>query len=76
MEAPYDKPENNREAKNPLPFTDDYQVGLGNKLTMHSSANIKGENKLSDVFGTVRFNKKEMGITFESWDRFSDVTRA
>jgi hypothetical protein len=66
---------NNREAKNPLPFTGDYIDGLGNKLTMNAYANIEGENKLSDGFGIVRFNKKEMSVTFESWDRFTDVTK-
>lgn len=69
-------PGKNREAKNPLPFTGDYHDGLGNKLTMHAYANIEGEHRLSDGFGIVRFNKNEKSITFESWNRFSDVTKA
>lgn len=70
-----EKPGNNREEKNTLPFTGDFQDGLGNKLTMHAYANVEGEGKLSDGFGIVRFNKKEKSVTFESWDRFSDVTK-
>ncbi len=66
----------NKEEKNPLPFTGDYLDGLGNKLTMHAYANIEGPNKLSDGFGLVRFNKKARSITFECWDRFADVTKA
>lgn len=69
-------PGNNREAKNPLSYTEDYRDGLGNKLTMHAYANIEGENMLSDRFGIIRFNKSEKSITFESWYRFSDVTKA
>ncbi len=65
----------NREEKNTLPFTGDFQDGLGNKLTMHAYANVEGKDKLSDGFGIVRFNKKDKSITFESWDRFSDVTK-
>jgi hypothetical protein len=70
-----EKSGNNKEEKNPLPFTGDYQDGLGNKLTMHAYANIEGKEKLSDGFGIVRFNKKDKSVTFESWDRFSDVTK-
>ena len=42
---------------------------------MHAYANVEGKDKLSDGFGIVRFNKKDKSITFESWDRFSDVTK-
>jgi hypothetical protein len=42
---------------------------------MHAYANIEDENKLSDGFGLVRFNKKAKSITFECWDRFADVTK-
>ena len=65
----------NKDPKNPLPFTGDYLDGLGNKLTMLAYANIEGPNKLRDGFGIVRFNKKEMSVTFESWDRFTNVTK-
>jgi len=32
-------------------------------------------DKLRDGFGIVRFNKNEKSVTFESWDRFTDVTK-
>jgi hypothetical protein len=70
-----EKPGKNRDPKNPLPFTGDYQDGLGNKITMHAYANIESEEKLRDGFGIVRFNKKDKSVTFESWDRFTDVTK-
>jgi len=66
----------NKEPKNPLPFTGDYLDGLGNKITMHAYANIEGTDNLREGFGIVRFNKKEKSVTFESWDRFTDVTKA
>lgn len=65
----------NNDPKNPLPFTGDYEDGLGNKITMHAYANIESEDKLRDGFGIVRFNKKDKSVTFESWDRFTDVTK-
>lgn len=65
----------NKEANNPLPFTGDYLDGLGNKLTMHAYANIEGPEKLSDGYGIVRFNKTDKSIKFESWERFTDVTK-
>jgi hypothetical protein len=64
----------NKDPENPLPFTGDYHDGLGNKITMHAYANIDGE-KLRDGFGLIRFNKKEKSVTFESWDRYTDVTK-
>ena len=42
---------------------------------MHAYANIEGPEKLRDGFGIVRFNQKEKSVTFESWDRFTDVTK-
>jgi hypothetical protein len=65
----------NKDPKNPLPFTGDYQDGLGNKITMHAYANNEGPQNLRDGFGIIRFNKKEKSVTFESWDRFTDVTK-
>lgn len=69
-----EKPGKNHDPKNPLRFTGDYMDGLGNKITMLAYANIDGE-VLRDGFGLIRFNKKEKSVTFESWDRFADVTR-
>lgn len=65
----------NKDPDNPLPFTGDYVDGLGNKITMHAYANIENQDKLRDGFGIIRFNKKEKSVTFESWDRFTDVTK-
>lgn len=70
-----EKPGKNNDPKNPLPFTGDYLDGLGNKITMLAYANIEGPNKLRDGFGIIRFNKTEKSVTFESWDRFTDVTK-
>lgn len=70
-----EKPGKNSDPKNPLPFTGDYLDGLGNKITMLAYANIEGPNKLRDGFGIIRFNKTEKSVTFESWDRFTDVTK-
>jgi len=70
-----ERPGKNKDPENPLPFTGDYQDGLGNKITMHAYANIVGPETLRDGFGIIRFNKKEKSVTFESWDRFTDVTK-
>lgn len=70
-----DKQGKNKDPKNPLEFTGDYFDGLGNKITMLAYSNIEGPQKLSDGFGIVRFNKKEKSVTFESWNRFADVTK-
>lgn len=70
-----EQPGKNKDPKNPLPFTGDYQDGLGNKITMLAYANIEGPEKLRDGFGIIRFNKKQKSVTFESWDRFADVTK-
>jgi len=41
---------------------------------MLAYANIEGK-ALRDGFGLIRFNKKEKSVTFECWDRFTDVTK-
>ena len=69
------KPGTEKDLNNPLPYTGNYEDGLGNKITMHAYANIESEDKRSDGFGIVRFNKEAESITFESWDRFTDVTK-
>ena len=71
-----DKKGLNLDPNNPLSFSGDFEDGLGNKITMLAYANIEGPQKLSDGFGLIRFNKKEKSVTFESWDRFADVTQA
>ena len=60
----------------PLPWTGDYEDGLGNKITMLAYANPEdrgNELKRADGYGLARFNKKERTITFECWHRFADV---
>ena len=64
--------------KSPLPWTGDYEDGLGNKLTMHAYANPPAdrsdERNRADGFGIARFNKVNRTITFECWPRFADVS--
>ncbi|MDZ7723930.1 MAG: hypothetical protein U5R06_14260 [candidate division KSB1 bacterium] len=69
-----EQPGANRDPDNPLPFTGDYHDGLGNKITMLAYANIEGETR-RDGFGLIRFNKTDKSVTFESWDRYEDVTK-
>ncbi|GHB72939.1 hypothetical protein [Persicitalea jodogahamensis] len=65
---------------NALPWTGDYEDGLGNKITMYAYANPKpkngkelaeNRNARADGYGLVRFNKKTREITFECWPRFA-----
>lgn len=69
------KPGANAEPGNPLQFVGDYLDGFGNKLTMYAYANPE-KGKMRDGFGLVRFDKKERTVTFECWDRFTDVSKA
>lgn len=60
----------------PLPWTGDYEDGLGNKLTMLAYANPEDrsdELKRADGYGIARFNKKNRTVTFECWHRFADI---
>lgn len=68
-------PGGNKDPLNPLPFTGNYLDGLGNRITMHAYANIEGE-VLRDGFGLVRFHKAAQRVTFECWDRFTDVRQS
>jgi hypothetical protein len=59
----------------PLPWTGDYQDGLGNKISMMAYANpddLRDEKKRADGYGLVRFNKRTGAVTFECWPRFSE----
>ena len=61
----------------PLPWTGDYEDGLGNFITMLAYANPEDpsdEQKRSDGFGIARFDKPKRNITFECWPRFADVS--
>ena len=60
----------------PLPWTGEYQDGLGNLIRMIAYANPedrKDETKRADGHGIVRFNKADRTITFECWPRFASV---
>ena len=63
-------------AGSPLPWTGEYEDGLGNKIRMLAYANPedrKDEMKRADGHGIVRFDKKRRTITFECWPRFASV---
>jgi hypothetical protein len=60
----------------PLPWTGDFEDGLGNSIRMLAYANPQNrmdENKRADGYGLVRFNKQDRTITFECWPRFANV---
>ncbi len=69
-----EKAGNNPEPGNPLPFNGEYLDGMGNKINMIAYANPSKEYSRGG-FGIVRFNKAEKSVTFESWDRTTNVTR-
>jgi len=67
----------NARPDSPLPWTGDYEDGLGNFITMLAYANPEDpsdEQKRSDGFGIARFDKPKRRITFECWPRFADVS--
>lgn len=70
-----DQPGENPEPGNNLPFNGEYLDGMGNKITMVAYANPSKE-KTRGGFGLIRFNKKDKSVTFESWDRDTDVTKS
>lgn len=62
----------------PLPWTGDYEDGLGNKIHMMAYANPEdrsNELKRADGYGIARFNKYSKTITFEAWPRFSNAKK-
>ncbi len=64
-------------AGSPLPWTGDYEDGLGNLITMLAYANPadpSDEKLRGDGYGIARFDKVKRTITFECWPRFSDVS--
>ena len=72
-----EKPGPNARPDSRLPWTGDYEDGLGNLISMLAYANPKdpsNEEKRSDGFGVARFDKQTHMITFECWPRFSDVS--
>lgn len=61
----------------PLPWTGDYEDGLGNKITMLAYANPEDrtdEKKRAEGYGIVKYNKKDQSVTFECWDRWADAS--
>jgi hypothetical protein len=67
--------------RSPLPWTGDYEDGLGNKITMIAYANpgdIKDEKQRGDGYGIARWEFAKPGagrampgtLTFECWPRF------
>ena len=72
-----EKPGPNPVPDSPLPWTGDFQDGLGNRISMLAYANppdILQERQRGDGYGIVRFDKKSRRVTFECWPRFSDAT--
>jgi hypothetical protein len=62
----------------PLPWTGDYEDGLGNKITMHAYANPPADHKTNeknraDGYGLIHFKKDTRTMVFECWPRFSKV---
>lgn len=60
----------------PLPWTGDFQDGLGNRISMLAYANppkISDERQRADGYGMVRFDKASHRVTFECWPRFSNA---
>jgi hypothetical protein len=62
----------------PLPWTGQFEDGLGNKISMLAYANpedVNDEKKRADGYGLVRFDKARGTVTFECWPRFSDTRK-
>ncbi|MBL8811573.1 MAG: hypothetical protein JNM43_15495 [Planctomycetaceae bacterium] len=73
-----EQPGPNSVPNSPLPWTGNYEDGLGNRITMLAYANPEDpqdELQRADGFGIARFNKTTRKITFECWPRFSDASK-
>ncbi len=73
---PDERPGPNPVAGSPLPWTGEFNDGLGNKITMLAYANpsnIQDERERGDGYGIVRFDKPARRVTFECWPRFADA---
>ena len=58
----------------PLPWTGDYEDGLGNKITMAAYANPEDRNdekKRADGYGITRFEFDKQEIVFQCFPRFT-----
>ena len=61
----------------PLPWTGEFEDGLGNKITMLAYANPEDrtqEKKRSEGYGIAKYHKKDRTVTFECWDRWADAS--
>ncbi|MDA0812026.1 MAG: hypothetical protein O3C21_06525 [Verrucomicrobia bacterium] len=70
------KPGKNPVPNSPLPWTGEFEDGLGNLITMLAYANPADrtdEMQRADGYGIARFNKRTRTVTFECWPRFSDI---
>lgn len=63
----------------PLPFTGDYEDGLGNKIRMLAYANVLPNTSIEDDpdalaegFGIARFSRIDRTTTVECWKRYAD----
>ena len=76
-----EKPGANPVPGSPLPWTGDYEDGLGNKITMVAYANpadVGDERQRADGYGIARWEFAKPGVgrampgtlTFECWPRF------
>ena len=68
-----EKPGANPVPGSPLPWTGDYEDGLGNRISVVAYANPEDtgdEQKRGDGYGLARFDFAKMAITFECWPRF------
>lgn len=73
-----EKPGPHPVAGSPLAWTGDFEDGLGNKISMLAYANPEDrsdERKRADGYGIVRFKKSTREVTFECYQRFTDVTK-
>ncbi len=71
-----EQPGPNAMVDSPLPWTGDYQDGLGNWIRMLAYANptdVSDEQQRGDGYGIARFDKSAATVTFECWPRFADV---
>lgn len=71
-----EQPGENAVPDSPLPWTGEYQDGLGNFIRMMAYANptrIADETRRADGYGIARFDKQNRTVTFECWPRFADV---
>jgi hypothetical protein len=60
----------------PLPWTGDYEDGLGNKITMVAYANpedTSDERQRADGYGITRFNFSAETVTFACFPRFATL---